>query len=114
MNGLKLWLCVPLVLCVGLLAHIVRGSRCPHPFLIERNVLERVSSGMTEADVAAQLGVPPGAYAVCKEQWDGNTVVIELVPPQWPPAEWVFDNFRVQVWFKDGRVVGFGYKPRTF
>lgn len=85
------------------LALIVRSATIPrHP--ITREAFEQIRLGMTEQEVEAVLGGPPGDYS------SGTmTFVIEGKYRRGEgtePKDWASDEGHIRVWFGDGKVAG--------
>jgi hypothetical protein len=93
------------VLAVFVAASAVRFLMAPGRF-IDREHYDRISKGMTQAEVEAILGAPPGSYnrATTEFQWNGP---VPEQPANGRRAYWVGDDGHIEVTFdaKSGTVL---------
>jgi hypothetical protein len=109
MRRRRLLLCVGVVACLGLAVGGFVWLTLPPPGVTRENY-ERIREGMSQADVEAVLGVPPGAYGRggIAEIASSNSILV--FDPSWRTECWAGDTISIQVSFDtDGRVAWKSY-----
>jgi hypothetical protein len=66
---------------------------------INRGTAAAINKGMSEHEVEAFVGAPPGNYATRKVQWEGDFE--ETMRSWWHSKEWVSDEGMIVVRFGD-------------
>jgi hypothetical protein len=87
------------LLLVGTLLPLVVPRRCP----VNRAAFERMEVGMTQAEVLAILGGPPGDYLTRPNGW--RRPHAKSLPPAVLAERWMGDEGDVSVVFTPGGVV---------
>jgi hypothetical protein len=99
-------LLVPVVLLAGAALISRPGTAAGRALNVTRAALDLIERGMTEHEVEALLGAPPGVYRT------GEARFVKRTFPSLPGAvvrEWETDEALVEVLFLDGRVRDTGY-----
>jgi hypothetical protein len=90
----------------GLIAFVGWRAFAPPPPRINLDSFARIQPGMTQAEVEAILGVPPGDYAAAGSVRPTLGVNPNELPAGARREDWWAEEAAVAVWFgQDGRVV---------